>query len=104
ARLRIETTGSWARLQRDREGEGAEGESGYELQDRRDLDVAALSQSWSLAGDPAALARLAWGWELRRYDARFDYARELRPDLIVLAPFSAPRELSPHFQGTLAGV
>lgn len=100
ARLRVETAGSWARIRRDRDGEGAEGESGYELQDRRDLDVAALSQTWSLGTDPQ---RLAWGWELRRYDARFDYARDLRPDMEVLAPFSAPREPSFRFQGDLAG-
>lgn len=100
-RLLAGTVGSWAEIRRDRGGIGRDEEGGFELLDRRDLTVLGLSQSWDLQLAPQHVPR--WGWEARRYDATFDYAKRLDPDLVVLAPFAPPRVLEHRFDGTLRG-
>lgn len=98
-RLVVETVGSWAKIRRDRAGTTSEEEGSFALRDERDLEVLALSQAWSLQVGSRHLAR--WGWEARRYDARFDYAKDLEPEFPVVAPFSAPRVLVHRFDGTI---
>jgi outer membrane receptor protein involved in Fe transport len=100
-RLLVETIGSWARLETDRGSSASDEEAGYELHDRRDLDVYSLSQEWSLELGPRHLPR--WGFEARRYDAFFDYAKELEPDVVIVAPFSPPRRTEHRFLGSLRG-
>jgi outer membrane receptor protein involved in Fe transport len=101
SRLLVETIGSWARIETDRRGSGNDEEAGHELRDRRDLEVGALSQEWSFELGPRHLPR--WGWEARRYDAAFDYAKALAPEVVVVAPFSPPRPETHRFAGTLRG-
>jgi hypothetical protein len=100
-RLLVGTTASWARIERDRGGSGSEEEGGHELVDRRDLDVLGLSQSWDLQLGAGHAPQ--WGWELRRYDADFAYAKVLAPEIVVVAPFAAPRLTEHRFDGALSG-
>lgn len=98
-RLLVETMGSWSGSHRVREAEGSEEDGRFELRDRRDLEVMGLSQEWDFQLAPRHL--LQWGGEARRYDASFDYAKELDLDLVVLAPFAMPRSTGHAFAGTL---
>jgi TonB dependent receptor/Carboxypeptidase regulatory-like domain len=100
-RLLAETLGSWAGIETNRGGAGLDEEVEYGLSDRRNVEVSHLSQNWSLDLGPHQLAR--WGFEARRYDVFFAYAKNLQPDIVVLAPFSAPRTLAHDFQGDLRG-
>jgi outer membrane receptor protein involved in Fe transport len=100
-RLLVETIGSWAQVETDRSGSGSDEESAYELHDRRELEVMALSQTWSLQLGPRHLAR--WGWEARRYDTFFDYAKAIEPEVVIIAPFSPPRPTAHQFEGSLVG-
>ncbi len=100
-RLLVETIGSWARLQADRGGAARDEEVRHELRDRRTLDVAGLAQTWSL--QPGERHLPGWGVEARRYDAAFDYAKELDPEIEVIAPFSPPRPEEHRFDGALRG-
>lgn len=100
-RLLVETAASWAEVERRRGGSGNDEEGGFELQDRRDLQVLALAQSWSLQLAPRHV--LMAGAEGRRYDAFFDYANEIEPDLVILAPFAPRRSTLHEFEGSLRG-
>jgi outer membrane receptor protein involved in Fe transport len=98
-RLLVETVASWADIRRDRAGTTREEEGAFVLRDERDLEVLALSQAWSLQLGSGQLGR--WGWEARRYDAAFDYAKDLDPEILVVAPFSVPRVLVHRFAGAI---
>ncbi len=98
-RLLVETTGSWADVRRTRGGSGSDEEGGFTLRDRRDMDVLGLAQTATL--ELPGRHVLGWGWEGRRYDAFYDYAKALDPDVVVLAPFSTPRLLEHAFAGSL---
>lgn len=100
-RLLVETVASWTRTRRDRGGVTREEDGSFDLRDQRDLTVLALSQAWSLQLDPRHLVR--WGWELRRYDARFNYAKDLEREVVVVAPFSPPTEPTHRFEDRLRG-
>jgi hypothetical protein len=100
-RLLIETVGSWAEIRRRRGGSGLDEEDGgFELRDRRDLQVLSLAQTWSVQLQPRHA--LTAGWEARRYDAFFDYFKELDSN-IILAPFAPPRLTAHRFEGSLRG-
>jgi hypothetical protein len=99
-RLLVETIGSWANIERRRRGAGLEEDGGFDLRDRRELEVLALTQTWTLPLEPRQT--LQGGWEARRYDAFFDYAKDL-DSLIILAPFSPPRLTEHEFKGSLRG-
>jgi outer membrane receptor protein involved in Fe transport len=100
-RLVVATSASWADVVRDRSGVTSEEEGRFALRDRRDLEVEGLRQRWSLQHGPRHL--LEAGWEARRYDAFFDYAKDLDLDLVLVAPFSAPRATAHSFLGTVRG-
>lgn len=100
-RLLVETIGSWAEIDQNRGGSGIEEEGGFELRDRRGFQALGLAQTWSLQLDPRNA--LGLGWEGRRYDADLDYAKELDPDLVILAPFAPPRAMAHRFDGSLRG-
>lgn len=99
--LLVETIGSWARIETDRGSSARDEEAGYVLHDRRDLEVVSVSQEWGLQLGPRHLPR--WGFEARRYDAFFDYAKALEPEVVVVAPFSPPRRTEHRFLGSLRG-
>lgn len=99
-RLFVETVGSWARIKRRRGGIGLEEDGGFALRDRRDLEVLALSQN--LGFEPLPRHSLTAGWEARRYDVLFDYAKDL-DSLIIVAPFSPPRLTDHALKGSLRG-
>lgn len=100
-RLLVETIASWAGIDTEREGAGADEEGGHQLVDRRDLEVLSVSQAWTLEIASRHLAR--WGWEARDYEIAFDYAKVLDPDLVILAPFAPPRRTVHGLDGTLSG-
>lgn len=100
-RLLVGTIGSWARIRRNRGGEGLEEEGGFELSDRRDLEVLGLAQRWSL--DLGAHHAVDWGGELRRYNAYFDYAKNVEPEFVIIAPFALERPTVHEFEDRLRG-
>ena len=51
----------------------------------------------------AAHAIVRGGFEPRRYDASFDYAKQIDPDFVILAPFSPPRPTSHAFDDVMRG-
>jgi outer membrane receptor protein involved in Fe transport len=99
-RLLVETIGSWAEIERRRGGSGLEEDGSFALRDRRDLEVLSLAQSWDL--QIASGHAFHGGWEARRYDAFFDYAKDLDA-VIILAPFAPPRATVHQLEGTLRG-
>lgn len=101
SRLLVETLVSRAEIERDRASEGLEEDGGYQLHDRRELRVSALTQSWDLQVAPRHLVR--WGGELRRYEVFLDYDKRLEPELVILAPFAPPRQIVHDFRGTVDG-
>ncbi|HEY7213205.1 MAG TPA: TonB-dependent receptor [Thermoanaerobaculia bacterium] len=98
-RLLVETLGSWAGIRRRRGGVGGDEEGSFELRDRRHLQVLALAQTWSL--QLASRHALTAGIEARRYDAFFDYANDIEPAFVILAPFAPPRLLAHQFNESL---
>jgi len=103
-RLLVETIASWAEIRRDRRSATSEEKGSFELRDRRRLQVLALSQSWSLQLAGRHLLQSAqWGWEARRYDATFDYLKDLRPELVILSPQVPHPSPITRFDGSLRG-
>jgi outer membrane receptor protein involved in Fe transport len=100
-RLLVETLASRSRIERDRASETREEEGSFGLRDRRDLEVLGLTQSWDLQLQPKHLVR--WGWELRRYEATFDYDKDLDREFVVVAPFSPPTPPVHRFAGRVEG-
>ena len=97
----VESLASSGALERDRRATVREEEGEYVLFDRRDVDAVSLSQEVSWQASPRRLSRA--GWEARRYEARFDYAKDLELDLEVEAPFSPPRVTRHAFRDTVEG-
>jgi hypothetical protein len=100
-RLLVETIASWARIERRRGGTGSDEEGDFMLRDQRDHRVLGLAETWSLQLTPEHV--LKGGLEARRYDASFDYAKRMEPDLVILAPFAPPRLTEHRFEGSLRG-
>lgn len=100
-RLLIETLASWSRVRRNRGGVGDDEEGGFALRDVRNLEVLDVTQTWSLQLGPRQLT--SWGFEARRYDADFDYGKELDPSFVVIPPFPPPRAESVRFDDRLRG-
>ncbi len=100
-RLLVETIASWAGIRRDRRSATSEEKGSFELRDRRRLEVLALSQSWSLRLGRRLSTQ--WGWEARRYDAAFDYLKDLRPELVILSPQAPHPAPTVRFDDSLRG-
>ncbi|HEX2466380.1 MAG TPA: TonB-dependent receptor, partial [Thermoanaerobaculia bacterium] len=100
-RLLIETSASFANVRRDRLGTTSEEKGDFLVDDRRDLDVGGLTQTWTYDVGGSNLVR--GGLELRHYDATFDYAKHLDPEFVILAPFSPPRPDQVLFDDVLRG-
>ncbi len=70
-RLFVDTALSNSRIDRDRRGGEDEEEKEFEVRDERDLEVAGLLQSWNLQASPRHFVKA--GFELRRFEADYDY-------------------------------
>ena len=89
-RLFVDTALSGSRVDRDRRGFEDEDEKKFDVRDQRDLDVRGVLQSWNLqAGDRNFLKA---GFEIRRFDAQYDYFgfRDFESPLALVRP--EPRE------------
>lgn len=69
--LFFETALSASHIDRDRRGIELEPDVQFSIRDLRDLDVLGLRQGWSLQATSSQL--LAWGFELRDFETRYDY-------------------------------
>ncbi|HEX2466493.1 MAG TPA: TonB-dependent receptor [Thermoanaerobaculia bacterium] len=99
-RLLVETSASVANVRRDRMGLASEEKGDFQVDDRRDLDVGGLGQTWTY---DRGRNLVRGGFELRRYDALFDYAKHLDREFVILAPFSPPQPDEVQFDDVLTG-
>jgi TonB-dependent receptor-like protein/carboxypeptidase family protein len=89
-RLFVDTVLSGSRVDRNRRGFEDEDEKTFDVRDLRDLDVIGGLQSWNL--QTSARNFLKAGFELRRFDARYDYFSFRRFDSPLALVRSEPRE------------
>jgi hypothetical protein len=89
-RLFVDTAISGSRVDRDRKGFEDEDEKKFDVHDQRDLEVAGGLQSWNLQTSERNFVKA--GFEIRHYDARYDYSafREYDSPLALARP--EPRE------------
>jgi len=71
-RLFVDTALSASRVNRDRRGLEDEEEKQLEVRDERDLKVTGLLQSWNLQAGPRHFVKA--GFELRSFEAEYDYS------------------------------
>ena len=77
-RLLVETSASFANVDRDRAGSGQRGEGRLRGRTISATSTSvALAQTWTC--DRGARNLVRGGFELRRYDASFDYAKHSTP-------------------------
>jgi outer membrane receptor for ferrienterochelin and colicin len=70
-RLFVDSAASVSHVNRDRQGLEAQEDKQFDVRDQRDLDVSGFLQSWNFQ---AGLQNfLTAGFEVRRFDARYDY-------------------------------
>ncbi len=79
-RAYVSTVASYNRVDRDRSLVGEDSMSTQTIRDKRDLDVLGLRQDWSL--EASTTHSLKWGFDLRRFDASFDYFSEFSNFLV----------------------
>ena len=70
-RLFVDSAASVSHIDRNRGGLEDQEDKQFEVRDRRDLDVGGLLQSWNFQAGPRTF--LTAGFELRRFDATYDY-------------------------------
>jgi TonB dependent receptor/Carboxypeptidase regulatory-like domain/TonB-dependent Receptor Plug Domain len=89
-RLFVDTALSASRIDRDRRGQEDEEEKQLDVRDERELQVTGLSQSWNVQA--GARHFLKAGWEVRRFQADYDYSsfRAFTSPLVELR--SEPRD------------
>ncbi len=85
--LVLESTASYSRLERDRQGREEAPSGGFSLRDERRLDTVRLAQSWNLRLDERL--DLKWGFELHRLNVDYDY----RNQRALTDPLAAIRHL-----------
>lgn len=95
----VESGLSWTRITRDRNGTESDEKGHFDVADARQTDVGALSQDWSLALGPRHLLR--WGWQVRDYDAAFDYGNRIEPEYTLEGSWTATRAEENGFHGGL---
>jgi outer membrane receptor protein involved in Fe transport len=98
----LETLASWSDIEQQRNGAVSEEKGEFTLLDRRDARIFGLSQTLTL-GESGLGDLLSVGWEGRRFDADFDYEKNLEPDFRILAPFAGERPDVHHFDERLEG-
>src|SRR6185503_3215365 len=70
-RLYVDSAASVTHVNRDRQGLEAQEDKQFDVRDQRDLDVGGFLQSWNFQAGPRNF--LMGGFEVRRFDARYDY-------------------------------
>ena len=83
--LFVDTSVSTSRIDRDRRGGEDEEEKEFDVRDERDLEVTGLLQSWNLQASPRSFLKA--GFEVRRFEADYDYFSVREFD----SPFAALR-------------
>ena len=101
-KLFVDSIASFARVERDRNGNEFEfEEGGFDIQDERTFELFTLEQDWQL--DLGQRNYLRWGFDARTFDNFFDY----RNDRELEDPFeevrSEPRSGTRRFLETLEG-
>jgi len=71
-RLFVDTAVSGSQIGRDRGGLETQEDKQFDVRDRREMDVGGFLQSWNFQAGPRNF--LTGGFELRRFDAEYDYA------------------------------
>lgn len=99
ARLLAETAGSWSELDRDRRGAEDEEDQRFAVADERAAEVFGLAHSWGFQRTPRHT--LSGGVEARRFQAAYDYARELESSLRLGGDASPPPDI--RFRGSFSG-
>lgn len=89
-RLFVDSALSWSGVDRDRRGFENEDEKHFDVRDRRELEVRGLLQSWNLQASDRNFVKA--GFELKRFDATYDYFgfRDYESPLALVRP--EPRE------------
>lgn len=100
--LFVDSTGSFAYVERDRRGFETDEERFFDVRDERGLNVLGLAQSWSMQAAPRHFVNA--GFELRRWDASYEYFSD-REFITPLAAIRAdPRvgvfESAPHLKNS----
>lgn len=70
----LTTIASYNRVDQDRRAAGEDYVGTTSIRDERDMTVLGLRQDWSYQASPAHY--LKWGFDVRRYDAEYDYENE----------------------------
>jgi hypothetical protein len=89
-RLFVDTAASGSRIGRDRGGLETQEDKQFDVRDRRDMDVGGLLQSWNFQAGPRNF--LTAGFELRRFDAHYDYAGSHTFEESIAGVIGRPRE------------
>ncbi len=89
-RLFVDTAGSVSHIDRNRGGVEDQEDKQFDVRDRRDLDVIGLLQSWNCQAGPRNF--LTAGFELRRFDATYDYEGSHLFGEALAAVIGQPRE------------
>ncbi len=97
SRLFFETALSRSRVDRDRNGVDLDEDVGFEIQDRRRLEVRSLRQAWNY--QPGSGQALKWGIEQREFDAGYDYFGFRRFDSPLTDALGKPEEKTTLFRG-----
>lgn len=86
----VDTALSASRGDRDRRGFEDEEEKTFDVRDRRELEVAGLLQSWNLQAGERSFFKA--GFDLRRFEADYDYASFRAFDSPLVALRAEPRD------------
>ena len=99
-RLLVETRATLTAISRERLALEDEEEQRFTIEDRRELDVFGVVQSWE--HDNWQGRSLRWGWGVRSFESETDYASNAERGFRLISPLvSSPQPLV-SFQGDLA--
>lgn len=97
ASLLVESGLAWTRITRDRNGRERDDKGSFDVADQRRTDIAAATQTFSLAAGAKHLLR--WGWQVRDYDAAFDYRNRIEPEFELEGSWTATRDEENAYRG-----
>ncbi len=97
----VDTVGSFSRVDGDRLALSLEPDESFEVSDFRDVDVLGLRQSWSHQLSERQF--LKWGFEARRYEARYAYLNTLELEHPIDDPRFQPGSGATSFAGRPTG-
>ncbi|MCP3961631.1 MAG: TonB-dependent receptor [bacterium] len=97
----VDTAASFSRIDGERFADFIDEPEFFDLTDDRVLDVLALRQSWNW--QPADRHYLKWGFEVRDYQAEYDYFNTLFQRFPIDDPRFLPAEVNRRFVGDFSG-